>query len=195
MHLKCHKRFKDAKEHRCWSLVESVRTRRGVIKRQLLYLGEINDAQRAQWCSTIDVLDESNDSFKQMSLFPDDRTAPPGGRQLRPGPAQRVEPAPSAPMGRPLAGHGVLEQSRARPILGVAPAAEPQGNRLAQRPQDARWLPPAQPGQRVAAPPRPVQELRHGRPCSARTTRSRPRTRSNAASTISANTRPICFPT
>jgi hypothetical protein len=24
------------------------------------------------------VLDESNDSFKQMSLFPDDRTAPPG---------------------------------------------------------------------------------------------------------------------
>jgi len=55
-----------------------VRTRRGVIKRQLLYLGEINDAQRAQWCSTIDVLDESNDSFKQMSLFPDDRTAPLG---------------------------------------------------------------------------------------------------------------------
>ena len=78
MHLKCHKRFKDGKEHRCWSLVESVRTRRGVIKRQLLYLGEINGAQRAQWCSTIDVLDESNDSFKQMSLFPDDRTAPPG---------------------------------------------------------------------------------------------------------------------
>ena len=76
--MKCHKRFKDGKEHRYWSLVESVRTRRGVIKRQLLYLGEINDAQRAQWCSTIDVLDESNDSFKQMSLFPDDRTAPLG---------------------------------------------------------------------------------------------------------------------
>ncbi len=77
MYLKCHKRFKDGKEHRYWSIVESVRTRRGVIKRQLLYLGEINDAQRAQWCSALDVLDESNDSFKQMSLFPADRTPPP----------------------------------------------------------------------------------------------------------------------
>jgi len=77
MYLKCHKRFKDGKEHRYWSIVESVRTRRGVMKRQLLYLGEINDAQRAQWCSALDVLDESNESFKQMSLFPEDRTPPP----------------------------------------------------------------------------------------------------------------------
>lgn len=77
MYLKCHKRFKDGKEHRYWSVVESVRTRRGVIKRPLLYLGEINDSQRAQWCSALDVLDESNDSVRQMSLFPDDRTPPP----------------------------------------------------------------------------------------------------------------------
>ena len=77
MYLKCHKRFKDGKEHRYWSIVESVRTRRGVIKRPLLYLGEINDAQRAQWCSVLDVLDESNNSVKQMSLFPVDRTPPP----------------------------------------------------------------------------------------------------------------------
>ena len=58
MYLKCHKRLKDGKEHRYWSVVESVRTRRGVIKRQLLCLGEINDAQRAQWCSALDVLDD-----------------------------------------------------------------------------------------------------------------------------------------
>jgi transposase len=77
MYLKCHRRLKDGKEHRYWSIIESVRTRRRVIKRQLLYLGEINDAQRAQWCSALDVLDESNDTFKQMSLFPDDRTPPP----------------------------------------------------------------------------------------------------------------------
>jgi transposase len=76
MYLKCHKRFKDGKDHRYWSIVESVRTRRGVIKRQLLYLGEINDAQRAQWCSALDVLDESTDTVKQMSLFPEDRTPP-----------------------------------------------------------------------------------------------------------------------
>jgi transposase len=77
MYLKCHKRRKDGKEHRYWSVVESVRTRRGVMKRQLLYLGEINDSQQAQWCSALDVLDESSDSFKQMSFFPEDRTPPP----------------------------------------------------------------------------------------------------------------------
>ena len=77
MYLKCHKRFKDGKDHRYWSIVESVRTRRGVIKRQLLYLGEINDSQRAQWCSALDVLNESGDTVKQMSLFPEDRTPPP----------------------------------------------------------------------------------------------------------------------
>ena len=77
MYLKCHKRFKDGKEHRYWSIVESVRTRRGVMKRQVLYLGEINDAQRVQWCSALDVLDDSSGSFSQMSLFPEDRAPPP----------------------------------------------------------------------------------------------------------------------
>ncbi len=78
MYLKCHQRLKDGKAHRYWSVVESIRTRRGVIKRQALYLGEINDTQRAQWCSALDVFDESSDSVRQMSLFPEDRTPPPG---------------------------------------------------------------------------------------------------------------------
>lgn len=77
MYLRYHNRLKDGKEHRYWSIVESVRTRQGVHQRQLLYLGEINDAQCAQWCSALDVLDESNDTVKQMSLFPEDRTPPP----------------------------------------------------------------------------------------------------------------------
>jgi hypothetical protein len=76
MYLRCHKRLKDGKEHRYWSVVESVRTKRGVHQRQLLYLGEINDAQRAQWCSALDVFDDSSHSFRQMSLFPDDRVPP-----------------------------------------------------------------------------------------------------------------------
>ncbi len=75
--MKCHKRFKDGKGHRYWSIVESVRTRRGVIKRHLLHLGEINDTQRAQWCSALDVLDEPSETFKQMSIFPEDRQPPP----------------------------------------------------------------------------------------------------------------------
>jgi hypothetical protein len=77
MYLKCHKRKKDGKEHRYWSVVESVRTKQGTMKRQVLYLGEINDAQRAQWCSALEVLDESNGLYKQISLFPEDRVPPP----------------------------------------------------------------------------------------------------------------------
>jgi len=77
MYLKCHARFKDGKEHRYWSVVESVRTRRGVIKRPVLYLGEINDSQRAQWCSAIDVVDPSTRKVQSMSLFPEDRPPPP----------------------------------------------------------------------------------------------------------------------
>jgi len=46
------------------------------MKRQLLYLGEINDAQLAQWCKALDDFEESSDSFWQMSLFPEDRTLP-----------------------------------------------------------------------------------------------------------------------
>lgn len=77
MYLRAHQRIKDGKEHRYWSIVESVRTRRGVHQRQLLYLGELNDSQKAQWCSALDVLDESTDSVQQMSLFPEDRSPPP----------------------------------------------------------------------------------------------------------------------
>ena len=77
MYLKCHTRRKDGKGHRYWSIVESLRTRHGVSKRQVLYLGEINDAQRAQWCSALEVFDQASNSVQQLSLFPSDRTPPP----------------------------------------------------------------------------------------------------------------------
>ena len=77
MYLKCHTRRKDGKAHRYWSIVESLRTRHGVSKRQVLYLGEINDAQRAQWCSALEVFDQASNSVQQLSLFPSDRTPPP----------------------------------------------------------------------------------------------------------------------
>jgi hypothetical protein len=75
MFLRATRRIKD--EHRCWSVTESVRTRRGVHQRQLLYLGELNDSRKARWCSALDVFDESTDSVRQMSLFPENRTPPP----------------------------------------------------------------------------------------------------------------------
>ena len=70
------RRFKDGKEHRYWSVVENCRNRDGrVVQRQVLYLGEINDSQRAAWCRSIEVLQGDSGSVP-MALFADDREAP-----------------------------------------------------------------------------------------------------------------------
>ena len=77
MFLRAKKRFKDGKEHRYWSIVENQRLPGGkVSQRQVLYLGEINDSQKAGWCKAIDVLDAKHDQPTQLALFPDDREAP-----------------------------------------------------------------------------------------------------------------------
>ncbi len=56
--VRCKRRFKDGKEHRYWSMVENVRVHGGrVVQRQVLYLGEINDSQRAAWCRSIEVVE------------------------------------------------------------------------------------------------------------------------------------------
>ena len=76
MFVRCKMRRKDGKEHRYWSVVENVRVRGGrVVQRQVLYLGEINDSQRAAWCRSIAVLDETAGA-RQLALFPADRAAP-----------------------------------------------------------------------------------------------------------------------
>ena len=76
MFVRCKRRFKDGKEHRYWSVVENVRVRGGrVVQRHVLYLGEINDSQRAAWCRSIEVL-EGKSGSRQMALFPEDREAP-----------------------------------------------------------------------------------------------------------------------
>lgn len=75
--LRCTRRVKDGKEHRYWSIVEN---RRGasqrVVQRQVLYLGEINDSQKAAWCRCIEVFDEPGGQWHPVMLFPDDREAP-----------------------------------------------------------------------------------------------------------------------
>ena len=76
MFVRAEKRFKDGKEHRYWSVVENVRNPNGrVVQRQVLYLGEINDSQRAAWCRSIEVLCGGPDP-KPVALFPADREAP-----------------------------------------------------------------------------------------------------------------------
>jgi transposase len=77
MFLKCSTRQKDGKEHRTWSVVESRRLGRSVVQRHVLYLGEINDSQRAAWQKAIEVFDEADGQTRQCALFPHDRTPPP----------------------------------------------------------------------------------------------------------------------
>ena len=76
MYVRCRRRFKDGKEHRYWSVVESCRRRDGrVVQRQVLHLGEINDGQRAAWCRAVEVVGEDSRS-EPMALFAEDREAP-----------------------------------------------------------------------------------------------------------------------
>ena len=77
MFLRRKVRHKDGKEHRYWSIVENRRVRGGrTVQRHVLYLGEINDSQRAGWCRTIEAFDEDGEQSRQIALFPEDRAAP-----------------------------------------------------------------------------------------------------------------------
>jgi len=70
-------RRKDGKEHRSWSVVENRRLHDGrVAQRQVLYLGEINDSEKAAWSKAIQVFDADAAQSRQMALFPEDRAAP-----------------------------------------------------------------------------------------------------------------------
>ncbi len=78
MFLRHKLRRKDGKEHRYWSIVENRRVSGGrTVQRHVLYLGEINDSQRAAWCQTIEAFDEGGQAGKQIALFPEDRAPPP----------------------------------------------------------------------------------------------------------------------
>jgi len=74
MFLRAKSRAKDGKTHRYWSVVENRRVAGGgVVQRQVLYLGELNDNQRAGWVRTIEAFSGEKSGTKQMALFPDDR--------------------------------------------------------------------------------------------------------------------------
>jgi len=77
MYLRWNRRFKDGKEHRYWSIIESRRCAAGkIVQRQVLYLGEINDSQRAAWCREIEAFDEDAQRHTQLALFPADQPLP-----------------------------------------------------------------------------------------------------------------------
>ena len=75
MFLKCTRRNKDGKIHRYWSVVENRRLSSGrMAQRQVLYLGEINDSQKAAWRKSIDVFDGGR--LRQVALFPEALSPP-----------------------------------------------------------------------------------------------------------------------
>jgi hypothetical protein len=74
MFLRSKTRAKDGKTHRYWNVVENRRVHGGrIVQRDLLYLGEINDAQHAGWVRTIDALEGNSARCQQLALFPEDR--------------------------------------------------------------------------------------------------------------------------
>lgn len=73
MYLKCHRRFKDGKEHRYWSIAEKRRCASGrIVDRHVVYLGEINDSQRESWLQCIEAFDVTNRCQTRLALFPAD---------------------------------------------------------------------------------------------------------------------------
>ena len=74
--LQCHHRFKNGKDHCYWSIAEKVRTQRGWVQRHLLYLGEVNDSQKAAWTKVIDVFDTAQQQTRELALYPADRAVP-----------------------------------------------------------------------------------------------------------------------
>lgn len=71
MYLKTHARFKDGKRHVYYSLTESLRvSRKRVVQRTVLHLGELNTTQVERWQRTIEAVHEDGQR-QQMRLFTD----------------------------------------------------------------------------------------------------------------------------
>lgn len=77
MYLRCHRRRKDGKEHRYWSIEEKHRCADGrAVDRRVLYLGELNDSQQASWLRCIEAIEEGTHRQLRLALFPADRAIP-----------------------------------------------------------------------------------------------------------------------
>ena len=77
MFLRSTKRKKDGKEHRYWSVVESIRQACGPVhQKTLLYLGELNGSEQASWTKALEVFNTDSGQSETRSLFPSDRTPP-----------------------------------------------------------------------------------------------------------------------
>ena len=64
MFLRVSNRRKNGKDHRYYSVVENRRVRGGKhVQKTLLYLGEINDSEKASWTKSIDAIDDRSHHY------------------------------------------------------------------------------------------------------------------------------------
>ena len=100
--------------------MENVRVSGGrVVQRQVLYLGEINDSQRAAWWRSIEVVEGASRS-KQVALFPEDREAPELECEVVQVRLAELTLHAPAPVGGMLVGADAVGASGAGPVLGTA---------------------------------------------------------------------------
>ena len=100
----------------------------------------------------------------QMALFPEDRPAPELACAVVQVKLSGLQLRRPAPMGRLLAGLRAVGPAATGRLLAAAPAAQPQGDPLAECAQDPGGLPSDRPGQRMAPAPSLVRSQCDGRP-------------------------------
>jgi hypothetical protein len=154
MFLRANKRFKDGKEHRYWSVVENRRVAGGrSVQKTLLYLGEINDSDRAAWTRAIEAVDE-------REQHPPDSSLPGGSHARSPTRTSHAQAPPLSTSNWPVHANGAAAGLHWN--SGTAWISMPSGNRsarlpkrhaLAQGAQNPRRLSPARTRQRVETPP------------------------------------------
>jgi len=88
-----------------------------VVQRQVLYLGEINDAQRASWAKTIEVIEDHKRRGETDGLFPSDRRPPELGLRSRSDPIWMLWNFIVQTVGRLLVGLPTVEFAGSRYVL------------------------------------------------------------------------------
>jgi hypothetical protein len=154
MFLRCHKRIKDGKEHRYYSVEESRRLQSGkVAKRRVLYLGEINDSQQAAWRRTLEVFDEGEQRFTPLSLFAEDRPVPADAVDSVQVKLSEMQLRRARPFGNCWLGCELWRQLELDSFGGANAATRPRKSRLGASARVACGEPSDRTGQRVSSAP------------------------------------------
>lgn len=113
------------------------------MQRQVLYLGELNDDQRAGWVRTIEAVSGKEPQPRQLALFPDDR---------EPLPIPDCETVRVRLDKIELVGIVFMGYAGTGRILEDASAVKPEGNKLAEYAEGAYLLPVDRSGERISFP-------------------------------------------